>query len=301
MAFLRLSVAASALLIVAFAGACGSDDSTPVSATPGDFQVGANQSALHMARLDAAKRFGADALKVELGELRHGGWDGCLGVDNHGQPCAALFVGGYIAIFKSGDRELRYHIVGNRVVGSVDPATANDGSPVPPEIRTDLSAVLATYARFDRALRLKTDVSKVTTETIAPIAAPEGAFVGLSASGTVYWLKASSQGGLADLSAQPPGVSLVDLQRAMRQDLARRINIDLQAISIAAYREVTWPDSCLGVQRPGMVCAQALAPGFLALLADASGKVYRYHGTADAFIAASFEAGAQLTEPIRGR
>jgi hypothetical protein len=222
-------------------------------------------------------------------------------VQNHGQPCAAVFLGGYIAIFKSGDRQIRYHIAGNRVVGPVDPAEASDGSPVPPEIRTGLAAVLATYARYDRALWLKLDVSKVAIETIAPIATPEGAFVALSASGATYWVKASSQGGLTDLSAPPLGLPLVDLQRAMRQDLARRLNVGLQAISIVGYEQVTWPDSCLGIQRPGIICAQVLSPGFLARLADASGKVYRYHGTADAFTAASFEPGAQLGEPIRGR
>ena len=301
MAFLRLSVAASVLFIVAFAGACGSDDDAPVSATPGGLQVRANQSALHQARLDAAKQLTTDALKVELNELRYAGWDGCLGVQNAGQPCAALFVGGYIAIFTSGDRQFRYHIAGNRVVGPVDPAKASDGSPVPPELRTDLAAVLATYARYDRALRLKADVSKVAIETIAPIAAPEGAFVGLSANGAAYWVKASSQGGLTDLSAQPPGLPLIDLQRAMRQDLARRLNVDLQSISIIGYEQVTWPDSCLGIQRPGTVCAQVLVPGFLALLADHTGAGYRYHGAADAFTAASFESGAHLSEPIRGR
>jgi len=51
------------------------------------------------------------------------------------------------------------------------------------------------------------------------------------------------------------------------------------------------------VQRPGEVCTDALVEGFLALL-RAEGNEYRYHGRGDAFIAASFEDGATIVDPL---
>lgn len=84
----------------------------------------------------------------------------------------------------------------------------------------------------------------------------------------------------------------------MREDLAGRLGVPPPAVSLDSFRRVIWASGCLGVIRPGQVCSQMLVPGFLAIWRDANGTSYRYHGSGESFIAASFESGATLSEPF---
>lgn len=302
----------------------GSGDDA-VSATPAPPRV-TDESPLHLARLDAAsaRRFNVDPLTVDLASLQHAGWDSCLGAGTPGQACRELFVAGYIATFRVGDKEARYHIGMGRYVGPVDPVkgTVSDGSLVPPEMQTDFNAVLALYARHELALRLKQTVSFYPTEAIVPVTFPNaclgwerpqamcaevvtpGAIVLLRAPGDkVYRYHVSARGVIATdftpgQATVEPDADLVEIQKRMREDLANRTGASMGKVSLYSYREVTWPNGCLGVEQPGAVCTQALVDGFFATLSDGSGAKYRYHGAGDRFIAASFEQGAQLTDPL---
>ena len=89
---------------------------------------------------------------------------------------------------------------------------------------------------------------------------------------------------------------------AMRDDLATRLGVGLDRITVVAFDEVTWPDACLGVYEPGTVCAQLLTPGFLATFA-ATGflGLFPYHGAGAYFIPAPFIQNATLTLPFEIR
>jgi hypothetical protein len=89
-----------------------------------------------------------------------------------------------------------------------------------------------------------------------------------------------------------------DLEQRMREDLAQRLAVAPSSLRLVSFRPVTWATGCIGVNRPGQVCSQMLAPGFLAIWTDANGATYRYHGSGEAFIAASFEPGATLSNPF---
>jgi hypothetical protein len=87
-----------------------------------------------------------------------------------------------------------------------------------------------------------------------------------------------------------------DVQREMREDLAARLGISVDEIAVASFREVTWPNGCLGVGRPNETCIQALIPGVLAEL-SAGGEAYRYHGGDGRIVATDFESGADISDP----
>lgn len=326
-----LKIAGLALLLAGAVSACsdrepaGHGGDEPISATPAPPSV-SDRSLLHEARLDAAsaRRLNVDPLKVELVSLRHAGWDGCLGVASPGTPCREIFVAGYIAVFRAGDREVRYHIGLGRFIGPVDPAkaTVSDGSPVPPEMQTDFNAVLALYARYDFTLRTKQSISSNVTQAILPVAFPDaclgwerpgamcalvvtpGAIVLLRTPGDkTYRYHVSATGIIATdftpgAASVEPTAALLGLQRRLREDVAARTGVAIEKVSLYSFREVTWPNGCLGVELPGAVCTQALVDGFLATLSDGTGAEYRYHGAGDHFIAASFEQGARLADPL---
>jgi hypothetical protein len=61
------------------------------------------------------------------------------------------------------------------------------------------------------------------------------------------------------------------------EDLAGRLGIEPDAVSVIDARAVTWPDGSLGCPEPGMMYTQVLVDGMLVVL-EAGGRQYEYHG-----------------------
>ena len=63
---------------------------------------------------------------------------------------------------------------------------------------------------------------------------------------------------------------------AAKADLASRLGVPEDAINVKGVEFVEWPDSCLGVSQPDMVCAEVITPGYRIIL-EANGQTYEYH------------------------
>lgn len=84
--------------------------------------------------------------------------------------------------------------------------------------------------------------------------------------------------------AQPPAATPVPaVVDRLKADLAGRLGVAAAGITVVSLEPFTWPDGCLGLGGPGVVCTQALVPGWLAVLRAPDGKEYRYRGTGDRF------------------
>ncbi|MFW5869064.1 MAG: hypothetical protein ACOCX2_14660 [Armatimonadota bacterium] len=59
-------------------------------------------------------------------------------------------------------------------------------------------------------------------------------------------------------------------------DLAQKLEINEDAINVASFEEVTWPDASLGNPQPGELYAQVETPGYRVFL-EAEGERYEYH------------------------
>lgn len=59
--------------------------------------------------------------------------------------------------------------------------------------------------------------------------------------------------------------------------LAEWIAMPARTLRIVVAEAVVWPDACLGIEQPGMVCAQVLTPGFRVLLQDPLGGAHTVH------------------------
>jgi hypothetical protein len=94
----------------------------------------------------------------------------------------------------------------------------------------------------------------------------------------------------ASLAACPPVEgegpnAIVELAKA---DLAQRLDIDPDEITVQSVEPTEFPDASLGVPEPGTAYAQVVTPGYIIDLA-AAGQTYRYHAS-DARIVAVPEA-----------
>jgi len=71
-------------------------------------------------------------------------------------------------------------------------------------------------------------------------------------------------------------VDLTPAQRAALSALSDMTGLTADKITLVSTEAVTWPDGCLGVQRVGVMCTQALVEGFKIIL-EADGKEYEFH------------------------
>jgi hypothetical protein len=72
-----------------------------------------------------------------------------------------------------------------------------------------------------------------------------------------------------------PGEVPEDLIRAIVNDLAARLEVTAEAVTLVRAKFVVWPDGSLGCPQPGFVYTQALVPGYRVVL-QVGGQDYDY-------------------------
>ena len=83
-----------------------------------------------------------------------------------------------------------------------------------------------------------------------------------------------------DESSKSTAQNSVDSQlvQQAKKDLAKRLSINADKVTLRELRAVTWPDASLGCPKAGEVYAQGPQDGFLIRL-EAGGRMYFYHST----------------------
>jgi hypothetical protein len=75
-------------------------------------------------------------------------------------------------------------------------------------------------------------------------------------------------------------VQFTDAEQAAITALSKTLSLPPGEIKLISTEAVNWPDGCLGVQRIGVMCTQAVVPGFKIVL-DAAGKQFEVHTDED--------------------
>ena len=86
-------------------------------------------------------------------------------------------------------------------------------------------------------------------------------------------------------------VDLTPAQRAAINALMKQLNLSADKITLVSTEAVEWPDGCLGIVRMGVMCTQAVVPGFKIIL-EANDQKYEFHTNQNGSIAMLAE-GAQ--------
>lgn len=66
---------------------------------------------------------------------------------------------------------------------------------------------------------------------------------------------------------------------AVKEDVANKQDVEKSDVIIVAVIAKEWPNSCLGVTKPDLVCLQVITPGY-EIKASTEGKTYTYHTNA---------------------
>jgi hypothetical protein len=80
-------------------------------------------------------------------------------------------------------------------------------------------------------------------------------------------------------STQIP-MDLTPAQRAAITTLSENLGIPAENIKLVSTEAVDWPDGCLGVQEEGVMCTEAIVPGFRIIL-EANGREVEYRTNED--------------------
>lgn len=70
--------------------------------------------------------------------------------------------------------------------------------------------------------------------------------------------------------------TLIKLVELAKGDLARRLRVGVEEVTLVSTEAVEWPDASLGNPQPGMVYAQVITPGYKIIL-SAERQEYEYH------------------------
>ncbi|MCC6300422.1 MAG: hypothetical protein IT314_14100 [Anaerolineales bacterium] len=76
-------------------------------------------------------------------------------------------------------------------------------------------------------------------------------------------------------SSPTPEPELTPAEQAAVERLASILNLPPEKIGVVSTEAVEWPDGCLGIERPGMMCTQAIVPGYRILL-EAEGEQFEF-------------------------
>lgn len=79
------------------------------------------------------------------------------------------------------------------------------------------------------------------------------------------------------MQASPAIISVDEQIKGAKLDLAARLGVGVNAISVKEARSVQWGSGALGCPKPGMNYTQALVPGVRVIL-EVDGTIYYYHG-----------------------
>jgi hypothetical protein len=95
---------------------------------------------------------------------------------------------------------------------------------------------------------------------------------------------------------EQPSVPAAQVEKVVanvQADLARRLAIPAQTITVQSVEAVEWPDTSLGCPQPGMMYAQVITPGCRVVLL-AAGNRYTYHSDSQGRIVYCEPTDAQL-------
>lgn len=90
--------------------------------------------------------------------------------------------------------------------------------------------------------------------------------------------------------------SMTPAQVAALTHLSETLNLSADQITLVSTESVTWPDGCLGVQKMGVMCTQALVDGYR-IVFEVDGREYEVH-TNKSGSAVVIASGLEVNDPV---
>jgi hypothetical protein len=224
-----------------------------------DFSV-VSETAVNMAREFLANRLGIPVEDVHVVEYEQVDWpDGCLGLGGPAELCLMAITPGYAVTLEALGEQYAFR-------------TNLEGT----AIREDFfvaSEAAVDMARRALAERLGIPFDQISVVSQVPVDWPDaclglpaedelcamvivpGYEITLQVEDQLYVFRTNEDGSqLREASSQVPA------SERMRDILAQRLGVSLSQVEPVSEEQVEWPDACLGVYQPDIMCAEVITP-----------------------------------------
>lgn len=89
------------------------------------------------------------------------------------------------------------------------------------------------------------------------------------------------------------------VKQAVFQDIVQRTRIPRTSLQIVRAEQKTWSDGCLGLAESGVLCTQALVPGWLVVIEGSKQRLIYRTNASGSIVKLDREASRTLLAPIR--
>lgn len=256
------------------------------------------------AMADLARRSGVPVDEIAVVTLEEVTWpDASLGNPQPGMFYAQVLTPGYRVIFEAAGQRYEYHTDRGTRFTLLEPADtpAEPAAGEHAELLARLDMIRA--AKTDLARRLGIGVGAVYLASVERETWPD-ASLGFPQPGAQYdpepapgyrlifetpdarltpyhtdmsgRVVAMDGAEVGAAAAPAPGEGGLDVVEAAVQDLANRLGVNPEDVSVVSVEDVQWMDGSLGLPEPGMVYTKAIEPGHRIVL-EAAGRYFEYH------------------------
>jgi hypothetical protein len=208
--------------------------------------------------------------------------DSCLGAPKPNEDCAAVLTPGYLIRLEAGGKTIEMHSnqSGNDVRRALAEVSAQDPSVKAVALLARLAGLKVAETRVSRMEQRDWPDACLgaaeTGEICAAVITP-GYYFELQNGNQVYWLHTNQE--ISDGRVAGPQITLIGMR--VRLKAAKIAGLPVEDLKVETLESVDWPNSCLGINTPGMMCLDVITPGFKVVLKDQARQLV-FHTNHDA-------------------
>lgn len=200
--------------------------------------------------------------------------DGCLGLPRPGEPCNTIGLRAWKVTVKGGQQTLVYHAHPNTTEVRLNEKASkfNLSSEVANAVinqarkETGLSTKVLSIVKF-KPQSWSYGCEKSSFPNACDPLAVNGWEVTIGAGNNRWVFLTDANGGLFKLAQQyrensPNAILPKSLAQEILTDASEVFDVSTRQLNISQVENKQWPDSCLGLYRPGLACSLVIVPGW---------------------------------------
>ncbi|TFI52515.1 hypothetical protein BLD44_019710 [Mastigocladus laminosus UU774] len=239
---------------------------------------------------DVSRTQGVLPSKLKIAEYQQQTWsDGCLGLPKPDEFCTQALVPGWRVIVSNGTENWIYHTNSNgRSLRLANPNTSvnNQSKNLPTSVKNAVLAAASQLTKLSTSKIRVVNFKEITTDGCLGLGRPDEACIEIAQQAWEVNLQAGKQrlvyranrdgsqvrlNQSASSSALPK--SIVD---AILADAEEELGVPFSRLRIIGVERREWPDSCLGISEPLILCAPSIVPGWRVTVSNGKQRlVYR--------------------------
>ncbi len=239
---------------------------------------------------DVSRTQGVLPSKLKIAEYQQQTWsDGCLGLPKPDEFCTQALVPGWRVIVSNGTENWIYHTNSNgRSLRLANPNTSinNQSKNLPTSVKNAVLAAASQLTKLPTSKIRVVNFKEITTDGCLGLGRPDEACIEIAQQAWEVNLQAGKQrlvyranrdgsqvrlNQSASSSALPK--SIVD---AILADAEEELGVPFSRLRIIGVERREWPDSCLGISEPLILCAPSIVPGWRVTVSNGKQRlVYR--------------------------